>query len=390
MRYNYQYNFNSKKVQLGAKLNRIYRNTDLVEAGGYYDIATGIGTSSFGLGSANINLNNLSVIRQTGKLVKIKYFNSQELPDTIKLQIWRKTNNLWTRVAESADLRSKITINTINDVQLDTALDVQEGDYVGFEGTGYETCFLRAGTYIAKTYCYASLPISYTDYDWLAQSNSTSILPIKSYMQAPLIVLIGSSSMAGRPGHYSGIENSMVNNPANSIGYQLYQLNNKLVCQQMGIGSQTSTNMAARFDNDCIALKPKFALIYAGTNDIAGGVITKATFLANYTSMLDKCAANGIIPIALNIMPWTNGTDEQMIIRDEWNADLKALVESYPKGKSLDASSVVGQYRATGTEGNLWDIKTSLAADGVHLNLAGYTALSAYIKEQIFDKYKLG
>ena len=384
--------FNRSFNQIGSNMNPLpllpERNSDIVKASGRVGIITGTPTANFSTtGRDNINLNNVSCSRQNGLLHSVQLYLNGPLISFLKLLVWRKNlSGTWDMVAESGDLSSGL-IDGVNTIDL-TGHDVsiKEGDYIGLEGVDSHYSMLRQTGYPENSYAYVNTSlVDYTDFDWNAQGVSPSVLPLITYQQAPLIVLIGGSSMAGHPGHYSGIEISFINNPAHSLGYQLYQLNEKYVCQQMGIGSQTSANVLARFDADCVDLKPKFAIIYTGINDLADGTVTKAQFIANNTSMLEKCALNDIIPIVLAIMPWTSGTYDQMVTRDEWNTDLKILAESY--GYFVNSESVTGQYRATGTEGNLWNILSVYNSDNVHLNQDGYTALAAYIKTTVFDTY---
>ena len=75
--------------------------------------------------------------------------------------------------------------------------------------------------------------------------------------------------------------------------------------------------------------------------------------------MLDVCKSNYIIPIVCKIMPWSNGTNTQMEDRDEWNADLKTLVETYENYVLVDFD-ILGEFREGGVEGNKWNIKSKL------------------------------
>jgi lysophospholipase L1-like esterase len=159
--------------------------------------------------------------------------------------------------------------------------------------------------------------------------------------------------------------------------------------QNMGIGSQTSTMVAARFTADVVNLKPKIALIQGAVNDISGGLITEATFLSNYTTMLDACVTASIVPVICKMIPWTNGTNANMQTCDTWMASLQALVATYSSAVWVDFTTELGQFRVGGDVGNLWDLKAAYAADGVHPNLAGYTKMAELIDNAIKAKYVL-
>jgi len=137
----------------------------------------------------------------------------------------------------------------------------------------------------------------------------------------------------------------------------------------MGIGAQEAAEILARFDKDVVALKPRYAVIMAGVNDLANGT-TKSEYIASMTSMLYKCNSNGIIPVVIKILPWTNGTNTQMQNRDNWMVDLKALVVNR-RGLFVDCDESVGVYRAGGDPGNYWNQQPALNDDNVHWNEAG-------------------
>jgi len=99
--------------------------------------------------------------------------------------------------------------------------------------------------------------------------------------------------------------------------------------------------------------------------------------------MLDAAQAAGITTVVLKILPWTNGTNSQMQTRDDWNASLAALAAGYSNAVLVDASSYVGQYRASGSGGNLWDIQTAYNQDGVHFNQTGHGQIALAIAEAI-------
>jgi lysophospholipase L1-like esterase len=152
----------------------------------------------------------------------------------------------------------------------------------------------------------------------------------------------------------------------------------------MGIGSETTANILARFKADVIDLKPKIVIIEAGVNDIATSV-TQTTFISNYNKMLDSCAVHGIRAIICHIMPWTNGTNAQMQKRDKWNASLDSLSALHAGTICINFDTPLGQFRVGGDAGNLWDIKTAYDSDGVHFTLAGYTKIAEVIKPRLYQ-----
>jgi len=362
------------------------RNLDEVEIGGYDAIITGPGTAlSDGVDERSfLQLNNKVEIRQNDYLTKIKFY-TQNITNVTQfyIQIWRLIDGVYTLIYEE-DILTQIAGSTINIVTLTTPVSVQNGDMFGFwiDSTAQDVMFYSISAYVDSLY-YENSGKRTTGYDWDSCPNKIDFLiPIKSYGQAPLIVGVGDSIMAGHSGHYSGIENSKITNVANSICGQLYSINSNYICQNMGIGGQQSTHVEARFTEDVVDLKPRMTIMLMGVNDLFNGV-AKATFIAKYTSMLDECEANNIIPVVCKILPWTDGTNNQMQERDDWCIDLEVLVSTYTGAKFIDFDEDIGQFRAGGDPGNLWDIKPAYDVGGVHLNEAGYTKMAEIIDEAI-------
>lgn len=197
----------------------------------------------------------------------------------------------------------------------------------------------------------------------------------------PVLLGIGDSLIAGHPVCFSMIESGTMTGPSIT---QSAAAPRRWTWANQGVGSQTTAQMASRFTTDVVNLQPRYVLINGGVNDIAGGV-AKATFIANWTTMLNACQSNGLIAIALLILPWSNGTTVQMQTRDDWNSSLVTLVATYAGFRSVDSSSVVGSFRVGGDAGNLWNIRTECSAgDGVHYNGTGYARIGDSVSRGIF------
>ena len=361
------------------------RNTDIVDAGGYPAIATGAGNINCSTILRNtFGYTNWNRIRQPGLITKFSYYvatTAADLPNitNLVLKIWRKDGATFDLVAEE-DFLNKISgvLETVAEITLDTPILVERGDYVGFEALATETNtkFLFA-TGTGDIFYEDGAEPSDTDYDWLAQTSLTVNQLTKVFMQAPLIVGIGDSLIAGHGLHNSYLEQAQGDAPEKTIMGKLNTLDSRFIYQNMGIGGEASTAIEARFTADVVDLKPKYSVILAGVNDLAGSV-DKSIYLANMTSMLDLCNANNIIPIIIKILPWTNGTNIQMQSRDDWMADLKVIAGNN-SSIFIDCDSTIGQFRIGGDVGNLWDIQTVYDDDGVHLTEAGYTKIAELI-----------
>ncbi|MEK7458091.1 MAG: GDSL-type esterase/lipase family protein, partial [Patescibacteria group bacterium] len=326
-------------------------------------------------------------IRQNGTITRIRLYIAGSLASTtnVTLRIWRFNGSTYDQVGTSGNILSSLTGGQFNTVTLSPGISVMEGDYVGIQITS------TAGTQLVLSGSGDGHGWKYTDgmvgnnfnWDGSAAANNGSTVAIETYMTSPQMIFIGDSIMAGHTAHYSFAEATATtyNSQSTTIGgYVSSTLG--YTYQNMGIGSETTTNIVARFTTDVVNLSPKIVVIEGGVNDIAGGAITKATFLSNWTTMLNSCQSNNITCIITLILPWTNGTNGQMITRDDWNSALRKLANSYSNAVVVDADPYVGQYRATGPVGNLWDIKTAYNADNVHFNSAGHQQIAKAIVDQ--------
>ncbi len=183
------------------------------------------------------------------------------------------------------------------------------------------------------------------------------------------VVFIGDSIMAGAGAPVGG-----------SIEQQFSSLTGATV-RNSGVSGNTTSQIAARFTTDVLNFHPQMVVIEGGVNDLASGSVSKETFLANWTTMLDAAQASSDITkiVVLKILPWTNGNNAALMKRDDWNASLTDLASRYSKAVVVDASAAVGQFRAGGTPGNLWDMQAAYKADNVHFNAQGHLKIAETI-----------
>jgi lysophospholipase L1-like esterase len=386
----------SASIHKGLSSNQLLsRNADIVEAGGYNTIVEAGGNiGGFGAGvyvDILIHTHD-NRIRQNGNIEKVKFYFAATSSEAAKMdgfifKVWRKDGSTYDLVG-SEDILSKLVAETTTLVTLDTPIAVQEGDFIGLgmdASAGQSPLnFLYAAGSSPDRINYVTSEASSTDFDWDSQSVLFLNIASKIYMQAPLIVGIGNSIMQGLTGHNSFIDNTNNTDITNQIMYQLGQLDNRLnFYQNMGAGGNNTTQILARFQTDMIDLKPRYALIEGGINDLDQSV-SQATYISNYTDMFDLCVANNVIPIVCKIMPWTSGTNTEMQTRDTWSTALETLIDSsYPTATFIDFDVTLGKFRVGGDPGNLWDIKSEYFVDGVHYNKAGYTATAAKVYDSL-------
>ena len=371
-------------------------NPDLVNAGGYQPVQTG--TANFGSGAAPFTdrtvliSNHNSRIRQDGYIEKFSmYFASKPSQITaFYFQIWRKAGLIWNQVY-SEDEYSKVSAGSINTITLNTPALVQEGDYVAIRWTmngsdpGNFANTVAGGSVPPATYTIDNSVPSTMGFDFTTGTQSTAYPPINVYMQAPMFVTIGDSIISGLPAHNSYADPYFdYNDKESTIGYQLAQ-SLSWSYQNMGISGQTVSQIDSRFASDVVGLKPKFAVIEGGINDaMNASPPSTASMVANWTDMLNQATANNITPVMLKIFPcrWSGCTNTVMQTVDQYNAALVSLVASYPNAVLVDATQALGEYRASGPAGNLWDSRVEYS-QGVHFTYMGYSVISKVIQDAL-------
>jgi lysophospholipase L1-like esterase len=327
-------------------------------------------------------------VRQTGTITQVRFYWVATANVTgFYVTIWRKrAANAYDRVAHSANLISQIADASFNTIAV--SLAAEEGDFIGHRidqnSAAANRTFALTGLANAGSYLINSQVTANRGFAWESQTAASgSVFPIECSMHAPTVVTIGDSLIAGHPDHYSFVEATDTTSVGVPLAYGLKPFFRSV--QNVGIGSETTTQIAARFAADVVALAPRYAVIDGGVNDI-NTAVPQATFLANWTTILDACRAASIRPIILKLMPWTNGTNPQMTTRDTWRAALDSLLTtSYADllasgGFTVDLDPVLGVFRVGGAVGNLWDIQAQYSGgDGVHFNAAGYRAIATAI-----------
>ena len=144
-----------------------------------------------------------------------------------------------------------------------------------------------------------------------------------------------------------------------------------------GISGQTSAQMLIRFRPDVIDLHPKYAVILAGTNDIAQniGPVDLDVVLGNVISMCELAKKNKIKPIICSVIPADRyGWRPEIKDAAEKTKELNSMLKAYAEKARI---TYVDYYSAL-DNGN-GGIPENLAKDGVHPNLDGYKIMEAII-----------
>lgn len=370
------------------------RNADIVLVAPYGSAVADTGNTGGGTNNhEGIIIGQRYRVRQYGTIEKIKmYLHNKTGVTGIYVRIWRKIRAYYNLIGETENLVDSLTAGEITNVTLASPItNVREGDYYSYRITApadipADCLYGLAGqTGVGIRYVTNTTPTE-TDYNWDGKTYvSGAAVPIELYMQAPHVVWIGDSIVEGWPRHSSHIETGAYTDMPFTMAYQFNAMANfEMICQNMGGPGHTTADIAARFTADCVNLKSRYAFINGGVNDIGDGVL-KATFIANWTTILDACEDNSIIPIVLLIAPWDNGTNEQMQTRDDWNSSLTALAATYST-VVVNFDCYIGTNRAGGDAGNLWDIQIPCGMmDGVHMSERGYYMIAKAIADKLLQ-----
>jgi len=149
-----------------------------------------------------------------------------------------------------------------------------------------------------------------------------------------------------------------------------------------GISGQTTSQMLVRFRNDVIALHPKFVVILAGINDLAGntGAMTIEMIEGNYLSMCELAQINHIRIICASVLPINENSplsqsDPQVHVK------IRTL-NSWLQGYCDKQQQIYLDYYShmVDSQGML---KEELSDDGLHPNAKGYAVMAKLIEEVI-------
>jgi lysophospholipase L1-like esterase len=366
---------------------------DLVPVAPYAPIE--VGEANWGVGATGgeprarefLTRGNQNRIRQSGTIRRIRV-NLQESAGLtgFYLRVWRQIGRTFDLVGSSENLGPRMTTG-MNTLELQRPVVAQEGDYYGYriESTAPANFFALRKREGAISHSASGDAMRATEFDWRAQTPVVgAVLPIELYMQAPILVAIGDGMVVGNLDHATFVETNQAIRPGEDL-LSLLGEQWRVSRQNMAVKGSTIDEVSARFTSDVVNLKPRIALIGAGSTDILRGpAIPLTTYLARWRSMLDACQANGIKPLVILSHPSaTRYTAAQSRLRDEWNGALRELVKGYPHAVVIDISPYVGEPRPSGPAGNLWNTQRRyLSPDGVRFNDAGIRQVVRAIVDQ--------
>ena len=157
-----------------------------------------------------------------------------------------------------------------------------------------------------------------------------------------------------------------------------------------GISGQTSSAIAARFDNDVLLLHPRTVHIIAGTNDVyPDWVLCKSgrDTCSNMLSMVVKAKDYGIKVVIGTIPPW--GCDDNPIcglsVADETLAryDRIAQLNAWLKRFAAEEGVTLVDYHAALTDAEGLHYAEGMTNDGVHPSSAGFSVMQPLVESAL-------
>jgi lysophospholipase L1-like esterase len=139
-----------------------------------------------------------------------------------------------------------------------------------------------------------------------------------------------------------------------------------------GIGSQTSSQLLLRFEQDVVALRPDVVHILIGINDVAGltGPISLDQYQANIRAMVDLAQANGIAVILATVPAAQMFPERQHIKPMPWQAQINRWLIALAEERGLTVADYAKVVNAS--EGV---VRPEFYKDAIHLNAQGYAAI---------------
>lgn len=144
---------------------------------------------------------------------------------------------------------------------------------------------------------------------------------------------------------------------------------------KQGVGGDKTADMLARVDKS-LALNPHFVIILGGTNDLANGDVPLATTQANISEMCTRVESYGAVPVLCTVPPNSFSLEQRDI--------LNAWIAEYANSKGYD---LIDFYSVIDNPSNPGHSNPLLVmSDGLHPNVAGYSAMGKAIDLEIFTK----
>jgi len=193
----------------------------------------------------------------------------------------------------------------------------------------------------------------------------------------PTIVGLGDSTTAGTPGFRSPLEAPPhgSGNPESQYAYWMARIHPEWTVLNRGINGETSQEVRARLPRDVLQMRPAYAIILAGVNDIFGGGSPETVerhLAAMYADVLDA----GIVPVAATVLPYNGATARasgDILSLNAWIENLTKVLGILFCDTHAAVADPADSNRLRGTP------------DGLHPDVAGYRAMGEALARTIGD-----
>ncbi len=191
------------------------------------------------------------------------------------------------------------------------------------------------------------------------------------------IVCLGDSTTAGTPGFRSPLEAPPdgEGNPESQYAFWMTRLHAEWDVLNRGVNGERAAEIRARFARDVLAVRPEYAILLAGVNDIYGGDPPK-TVERHLTVMYAEALDAGIVPVAATVLPYNAATARASgdILRlNDWIESLAKVLDI----PFCDTHAAV----ADPSDSN----RLRGSPDGLHPDVAGYRAMGEALARTIAD-----
>jgi len=143
----------------------------------------------------------------------------------------------------------------------------------------------------------------------------------------PWVVGIGDSIITGQPFYWAEVPTLVDNEGCSLLKWLEKGFDDKGITINQGLGGYTTTNTEARIASMVTELKPEWAVIHIGSNDIIIDTAI-ATMKTNLASIVDACITENIKVLVYECQPRDDFSDAQDLVKDEWNTWLQTFTSS--------------------------------------------------------------
>lgn len=157
--------------------------------------------------------------------------------------------------------------------------------------------------------------------------------------------------------------------------------------ENRGVNGDMASSMLKRLEADVIQLRPRYAVILAGTNDVSKRVVAGdedeviiQEVSGSIEALMKQARAAGINTLVCSILPTHNG-----YMRHGMRSWLRARINERIKAACAAQGCVYVDYAAAMSDAN-GDLRKDLSADGVHPNPDGYRVMAGVL-EQTFRSH---